>query len=163
PGVVAPAFRRIARAQGPLRRRQGRRGAGPEGLWQRLNDGDLTPAPPPRRPDGLIAIGESASGSDAPQPPAETLAWLPAWLRRIPWADPVPYPVREPVDTAALAGTVLERVQPALTIPLRVGAVIMLIPSLPTIHWDLESLDEVMAHPEFPQPMYEPLRDLSQD
>lgn len=270
-GALAPAFRRVARARGPLRRRQGARGRGPAELWRRLNQRELTPAPRPRRPDGLIALGESASGATASPLSLGTgaLPWLvplaillallalfllgwvgalvvavlvaalvalallgravasrggavpdpvggglteadltPAAFAEAPtrpeftivppgisqpagnrpgapgpdsaaaaafraaavdlaeWIaipDPAPYPERPAVAFEALAATVLDRLRPELTIPKRIGGVIELVPRLPRVHCDLENLEEVMAYPEFPQPMYRPLAELSQD
>jgi hypothetical protein len=66
-----------------------------------------------------------------------------------------------PIDR--LASTLLERIDPALTIPARLERQIRFTPGLATVVWDPEALDEIMAAPEFPQPMYEPLRDISQE
>jgi hypothetical protein len=76
-------------------------------------------------------------------------------------AAPVePAPV---APVAALAGQVLDLTDPTTTVPARLRATIRLEPQLAHVTWDPERPDEIMAAPEFPQPMYEPLRDLSQD
>lgn len=69
----------------------------------------------------------------------------------------------KPVPLGKLATAVLERVDPATTVPARIATRISVLADLATVRWIPEALEEIMAAPEFPQPMYVPLRDRSQD
>ena len=58
-----------------------------------------------------------------------------------------------------LSGELLGELDPAKTVPARIGARLR----IPAGVWDQDDpLEPVMAAPKFPEPMYEPLRDLSQ-
>jgi hypothetical protein len=71
-------------------------------------------------------------------------------------ANPAPLPA---LDIPTLSSTVITRLNPVVTIPNRVQSLITVASHLP---WQpLDPLDPIMAAPEFPQPMYAPLRDLS--
>jgi hypothetical protein len=73
--ALSPAFRRITRPLGPLRRRQGvDRGTNPRWVT-RLNSGELRVVPPPRNPGGLTSL-EDISDRFFP-------SWAPRWLRRL--------------------------------------------------------------------------------
>ena len=70
--------------------------------------------------------------------------------------NPAPLPS---LDIAGIRSTVLTRLDPVTTIPKRLATLIN-IPS--RLNWQpLDLLEPIMAAPEFPQPMYAPLRDLS--
>ena len=72
------------------------------------------------------------------------------------------YPAIAPsLDIAALRTTVLTRIDPVATIAKRMQGLIVL-PARLAWH-PLDPLEPIMAAPEFPQPMYEPLRDLSEE
>ncbi len=61
-GVLGGAFRRIARAGGPVDRRLSRPDAG-RGLIERLNDGELSPAPPLTEPPaGTVTFRDAGAG-----------------------------------------------------------------------------------------------------
>lgn len=61
--VMEPQFRRISRPLGPLGRRQGRaQMPRATNLLQRLNTGELNPAPPPKTPDSLPTDEKVAQG-----------------------------------------------------------------------------------------------------
>lgn len=63
------------------------------------------------------------------------------------------------VPLGDLAGEVLAGLDPARTVPARIGARLR----VPEGVWDKDDpLEPIMAAPKFPEPMYEPLRDLSQ-
>ena len=66
-------------------------------------------------------------------------------------------------DSLALPGAaqnLLGLLDPRTTVPARIGARLR----VPEGVWDKpDPLEPIMAAPEFPQPMYEPLRDMSQD
>ncbi len=65
------------------------------------------------------------------------------------------------VDIAALGSKVVAALDPKVTIPQSIRTRMNFAPG---IVWNpRDPLEQVMAYPEFPQPMYEPLRDLSQD
>jgi hypothetical protein len=70
----------------------------------------------------------------------------------------------EAVDIGAIANTILMQLDPEITVPARIGDRVR-VEIGPVVDWDNrgDPLDQIMAAPEFPQPMYEPLRDLSQD
>lgn len=71
-------------------------------------------------------------------------------------ANPAPLPA---LDIPTLSSTILTRIDPVLTVPNRVQSLITISPRLPWL--PLDPLEPIMAAPEFPQPMYAPLRDLS--
>jgi hypothetical protein len=67
-----------------------------------------------------------------------------------------------PLDLPQVQMSLLDRLNPNITIPARVNARIKAEGSM--IAWTPEDpIEPIMAHPVFPQPMYEPLRDLSPD
>jgi hypothetical protein len=72
--------------------------------------------------------------------------------------DPPPDPA---LKLAELKTTLLTRLDPAVTVPRRAQALISL--SSRFIRTQIDPLDTIMAAPDFPQPMYAPLRDLSPD
>ena len=76
---------------------------------------------------------------------------------------PEPEPARPPIALATLAGGVVERLAPAKTVPARVAPRIRVKSGVATIAWNPDRLDEIGVGPDFPQPMYEPLRDLDQE
>ena len=71
-------------------------------------------------------------------------------------ADPPPSPA---LETAALKTTLLARLNPVITVPRRIQALLSFSPRFVWQAPDL--LEPIMAAPDFPQPMYAPLRDLS--
>jgi hypothetical protein len=71
-----------------------------------------------------------------------------------------PGPAAQPLALAAIAPTVLARLEPAATVPPAVHARIEVPAEL--IDPD-DPLGPIMAAPEFPTPMYEPLAELAQD
>jgi hypothetical protein len=73
-------------------------------------------------------------------------------------ADPALAPA---LDLPALSATVLARLDPARTVPARMGSVIRMPGGQPWFAAD--PIEPIMAAPAFPQPMYIPLRDLNQD
>ncbi|MCB9234918.1 MAG: hypothetical protein H6581_24905 [Bacteroidia bacterium] len=64
------------------------------------------------------------------------------------------------LDLASLQSTVFTALNPLVTIPARVLTYLTLPVKIKTA---TDRIVPVMAYPEFPQPMYEPLRDLSAD
>jgi hypothetical protein len=124
-----------------------------------------TVATTPPRPDFRIMpagqpIPLPAGGTtDSPDAAAfRTAAGRLAGDLQAPLPDPPP-PV--PADISALRTTVLARLDPAVTVPARMHALIQVSVSL---NWNpVDPIAPIMAYPEFPQPMYLPLRDLSQD
>jgi hypothetical protein len=74
-------------------------------------------------------------------------------------ADPPPAPA---LDLMALSATVLTRLDPATTVPQRMNAIIQMRGGGPW-WFAADPIEPVMAAPSFPEPMYVPLRDLSQD
>ena len=106
---------------------------------------------------GTPLTGATSTGPDSAQAAAFRTATsnLFADFQSLP-ANPAPLPA---LDIATLSTTVLSRIDPAATIPRRVQSLIKLSPRMP---WKpIDPLEPIMAAPEFPQPMYAPLRDLS--
>ncbi len=272
--ALSPAFRRIARPRGSVRRRHGAGALSTGGVVSRLASGELSPTPPVRPPDGMVSLEQvgdrilpawlrglrrlwrgrlwialaivlalllliallallvgaaaaialavaaiaaaaaigarlrpllpqlaaaeatelsaltqaAARGApprpdfvvtepgDAAEPPAagpgpsrdsrdaadfrEAAARLAGALA----VGPPPVRARPAAEVGRLSRSVLEAVAPARTFPARIRAAVALQPAgLATVSWNPETLDEIMAAPTFPQPMYEPLRDLSPD
>jgi hypothetical protein len=85
-----------------------------------------------------------------------------AALVQAPLQRPVP-PVPQPADLGGLSGAVLAAVNPAVTVPARIGSVILVGPFVQWPRPGADPLEEIMAAPVFPQPMYEPLRDLAKE
>ena len=105
------------------------------------------------------ASGGPSTGGDSPQASAfrSATSELFTFLHALP-ADP---PQAAMLDLAALKSTLLTRLDPNVTVPRRVQH---LIAFSPRFTWQsVDPLDTIMAAPEFPQPMYAPLRDLSPD
>jgi hypothetical protein len=73
-----------------------------------------------------------------------------------PAPDPAPGPA---LDLQALRDVVVERLDPAVTVPARLASMITLAPGFT---WNPpDPIRPIMAAPSFPQAMYAPLRDLS--
>ena len=141
-----------------------------------LSDADLTPeafAAAPPRPDfqvvepGIVQPAENWPGPQiagaSDDPAAEAFRAAAGRLAAVLVAPRTDDPVRAPAALGRLARTVLTRLDPATTVPQRVDARIALAAGLAHVVWEPDRLEEIMAAPEFPQPMYEPLRDLDQE
>ncbi len=83
---------------------------------------------------------------------------------RVLQATPVDPPQLEALDLGDLATGIVGRLDPETTVPARIGGRVS-VEVGDIVDWDNrgDPLDQIMGAPEFPQPMYEPLRDLSQD
>ncbi len=119
----------------------------------------------PSRPDfhitppGTALVSGAGSGPDSQQAKAFRRATedLFTYFQAMP-VDSAPAPS---LDMATLKATVLTRLDPTTTVPRRMQALISISSR---IQWQpLDPLETIMAAPEFPQPMYAPLRDLSPD
>lgn len=77
------------------------------------------------------------------------------------WTAAAPDPPLAPaLDVTALRTTIVERLQPGLTVPARMRSIVSVAAHL---NWHPpDPIREIMAAPSFPQPMYAPLRDLSE-
>jgi hypothetical protein len=108
-------------------------------------------------PGTSVPAGGPAAGADSPDAALLRQALTPlaqAWAS----VEPDP-PARAALDMAALAGSLLERLQPADTVAARMRSQVLVGPWL---NWHpADPIREIMAAPSFPQPMYAPLRDLS--
>src|SRR6266849_5165911 len=110
-------------------------------------------------PAGTPPSGGSSSGADSAQAQAFRGATMDLFtsFQMLP-ADP---PQSAALDLAALKTTLLTRLNPAVTVPRRLQ---YLVAFSPRFTWQAtDALEPIMAAPEFPQPMYAPLRDLSSD
>jgi hypothetical protein len=111
---------------------------------------------PPGTPQ---ATGGSASGSDSAQARGfrSAITDLFTYIQVLP-VDP---PQRPALNLVELKATLIARLDPAVTVPRRVQALISISSRLA---WQpADPLETIMAAPEFPQPMYVPLRELSPD
>lgn len=68
-----------------------------------------------------------------------------------------------PLQMGAVSTTLISALNPETTLVQRAGMVVKLNPSLNWPGNAMDPLEPVMAYPVFPQPMYEPLRDWSQE
>jgi hypothetical protein len=129
---------------------------------------NITPATvaavPPRPVFQIMPAGQPIPpGSPGPTDSADAAAFRTASGRlagalQAPPPDP---PLPPPADLPALQATILTRVDPMVTVPARMRALVQISQDLP---WHpIDPIAPVMAYPEFTQPMYLPLRDLSQD
>jgi hypothetical protein len=118
----------------------------------------------PRRPDFVLtAPGErlrtpAGAGADSAVAARFRQALTPmaeAWASAAP--DP---PVASALDVAALRTTIVDRLQPATTVAARMRSIVSVAAHL---NWHPpDPIREIMAAPSLPQPMYAPLRDLSE-
>jgi hypothetical protein len=115
------------------------------------------------RPDFVITapgtpqpVASGSGAADSPQAAAFRTAAsdLFADLLALP-----PNPALAPsLDITALRTTILARIDPVTTVPARMQGLISIASRL---NWlPLDPLEPIMAAPDFPQPMYAPLRDL---
>lgn len=107
----------------------------------------------PRTPGALAEAIRTGGGDDAMR---AALVELAGFLG----GPPTPTPPTVPVDLAALAATVKDALDPSRTIPEGFRARLTLRGERVRASGD-DPLGPVVAYPEFAQPMYEPLRDLS--
>ena len=108
---------------------------------------------------GVAPIAGPATGSDSAQAAAFRGATsdLFTGLLDVP-ADPAPAPT---LELATLKTTLIARLDPVVTVPRRT---LSLLTFASHLSWKApDALEPIMAAPSFPQPMYEPLRDLSPD
>lgn len=105
------------------------------------------------------AAGGSSSGPDSAQ--ARAFRSATSDLFNSFQSLPVDPPAAPALDLASLKTTLLARLDPTITVPRRLQ---YLISFSARLTWQApDSLETIMAAPEFPQPMYAPLRDLSPD
>ena len=143
-------------------RRQSRRGEAAENLREE----HLTPesiAETPPRPgfrithpgDTIPSVG--AGGSDSPE--AANFRKAALELHGQLQADLPQPPVRQPLDFAAVQTSLLTTLHPNTAIPKRILTFVN-IPESPQLTRP-DPIATIMAAPDFPQPMYKPLRDIS--
>jgi hypothetical protein len=105
---------------------------------------------------GAVAVPTAGTDSVQAATLRESAAAMLDALHTVP-VDPPPAAV---LDLAALRTTVLQGLDPAKTVPARIGAIVDVIGG----PWFApDPIEPIMAAPSFPQPMYAPLRDLNQD
>ncbi|MGC2109994.1 MAG: hypothetical protein WA655_10790, partial [Candidatus Korobacteraceae bacterium] len=133
-----------------------------------LNPANMTPqavaAAPPNPAFAVTAAGVApaagpTTGGDSAQAAAFRSATsdLFTGLLDVP-ADPAPAPT---LVLATLKTTLMARLDPTVTVPRRT---LSLLTFSSHLTWKApDALEPIMAAPTFPQPMYEPLRDLSPD
>jgi len=111
--------------------------------------------PPDPPPWSLVASGPDSAAAAAFRQAATTFHTTIA--RTVDLAD-VPEPPA--LDLAAVRTTMLARLDPEVTVPTRMAARVQIAPGLwaPT-----DPIEPIMVYPRFERPMYEALRDLSQE
>ncbi len=110
---------------------------------------------PPGQPLSQAGIG----GGDTPDAQAfRSAVTEAATALHAPAPDPDPPPS---ANLQGLRDTIITRLDPAITVPTRFQNLVQVSAFINRVSDD--PLDPIMAAPEFPQPMYEPLRNLSQD
>jgi hypothetical protein len=175
-GVLQGQFRRVLRPFGPIVRRAGSGAVAEPTMLARINAGTLRAAPMAPVPAAMATPsrlatnvpdwrsgawaqqlrGLSTSTSQAQEFRAAALALF-AELAAAP-ADP---PVVSPVDVPQMRTTLIARLDPRVTITESVRTRIRIAPGADWAPKD--PLEPVMAAPDFPQPMSQPLIELSQD
>jgi len=118
---------------------------------------------PDLRPEGLASQPTPVAPPDTPQNPDLAKALRRAFVRLAnQWAEVPPQeeaPV--PVDLGTLRSVVLAALDPEQSFALALAQRLRLAPGIERLSPD--PLEPILAAPEFPQPMYEPLRDQSQE
>lgn len=111
--------------------------------------------PPPDAASTAIRVGQdSLEAARFRQAASEFQA---AFSRSAELAEPHPLPG---LTLAAIQPVLLARLDPKVTVPARIQARLTLAPGL----WEPEDpLEPILAYPRFERPMYEALRDLSQE
>ncbi len=147
---------------------EGATGPAPGGGAAPLSAGLLTPEAVknvPRRPEFILTRpGEKPPrvvSGERDSPEAETFRQAAVELHERFKFDPPGKPVeRPPLELPDLGTTVVKRLDPEVTIPARV---LSTIDHQPRTAPGADPLETIMAAPDFPQPMYEPLRDISSE
>ena len=101
------------------------------------------------------------AGSDSPEAAEFRAAAgrLAQALRPTQFEEPEP----EPADLVGLSGSLLDGLDPELTVPARTASIVLVTELLGWQPPEDDPIEPIMAAPEFPQPMYEPLREISQE
>jgi hypothetical protein len=129
-----------------------------------LNNPDAVAAVPPQpgfHLDGSPAPTGVPAGSDSP----EAAGFRTAVSRLAEAIKPTEFepPEKEPADLGGLSGALLEGLDPEFTVTARTVSIVLVTDVLGWHPPEDDPIEPIMAAPEFPQPMYEPLRDISQD
>jgi len=106
--------------------------------------------------DATIAGSTDSADATGFRQEATTLAGM----VQAPLLRPLPPPPVE-LDLGALSATILTRLDPTVTVATRIESLIQVGPAVTWPRPGRDRLDQIMAAPDFPQPMYEPLRDLA--
>jgi hypothetical protein len=177
--IFTAGIRRLTRPRGPWRRRQNQVGRSLDQMVTSLNDGtlNLSPAQVPsgtvtEHPGALAAAlrgpapatfdftpaGTKPSAADATSDQAQkftqSLRLLHEQLSRLPAPSPAP----APADLSGIASGLLAALNPATTVVARAASLVSAAGWTPA-----DPIEPIMAAPNFPQPMYAPLRDISQE
>jgi len=177
PGVLQGQFRRVARPAGPLMRRLTKIGQPAQNtLLARMNAGQVSAVPALRLPAEMATpstIGDdvpdwgnavwvqklTASGSAAPAP--QSFSALATNLFQQLSAPVESIPAAVPVDLPQVGESLIAALDPKITITEGIRSRLQLAPEL---EWEpRDPLEPIMAAPEFPQPMSQPLAEISQD
>jgi hypothetical protein len=111
-------------------------------------------------PSGVAPAAGPAPGSGPDTPAAIAFRSATSDLFGYVVQQPVDPPQAPPLDLAALQSTLLARLDPVSTVARRIQAQISFASSF---QWKFtDPLEPIMAAPVFPQPMYVPLRDYSE-
>jgi hypothetical protein len=176
-GVLQGQFRRVRRPMGPIVRRQVRVPQRPAStLLSKINTGQLSAAPPPQLPAAMATPGTIASNV----PDWTSATWAQQLRPLAGTAEPAtgfrPHAMQvfqalsapvatgtlmTPVNLTSTQDTLASALDPKLTIVASIRARLRFMPGL--IWNPQDPLEPIMAAPEFPQPMSQPLAELSPD
>ncbi len=71
-------------------------------------------------------------------------------------------PVAQPAPLSGMRAQITDLVNPAITVPSRIRSIVQVRPSVRPTR-ESETISPIMAHPEYPDPMYAPLRDIDSE
>lgn len=173
--IFGAGVRRLTRPRGPWRRRQGQMGRSIDQLVTGLSDGSLAIIGPAPAPSGAVAFnsqhGKAFQAIGAAPPPSgfvfkppianeeEAATEFREWIIKLGdllAAVPSSTPPTQP-DFEGIASGVLGALDPTETVPARALSLVTAQGWTPQ-----DPIEPIMAAPNFPQPMYAPLRDISQ-
>jgi hypothetical protein len=182
--VTTASYRKMTRPRGPLSRRIVKPGAGPAPFNAIIGRLAVKPVVRPiafrPRPPGTVtlentgrrasdlrtalAVTEAAGGDTTElRPLIDAVEGVQQYLTGAPPSPPLPG--RPTLPLAQIKGTLLQRLDPALTVSARIKASIVRTDKVPVADPVGESIgrEDFSGIPEFRQPMYAALRDISQE
>jgi hypothetical protein len=162
-GIVAGALLVVLAVVAWLLSRRCAPGAGGLGLAA-INDPDAVAEAPPQ-PGFHFADSPAPTGVPAGSDSPEAAGFREAAGRLARALKPKQFEAPEPerADLVGLNESLLDGLDPELAVPARLASIVQVTELLGWQPPEDDPIEPIMAAPEFPQPMYEPLRDISQD